>query len=69
MNYFILNVFIFSIQDNTKPLDMARYGHHTETASLLKECGGDPSIDTKVIYMRLYIYKSDYYVLLYMLSL
>ena len=27
------------------------YSYHTETASLLKDCGGDPSINTKVIYI------------------
>ena len=45
---------------------------HTETASLLKECGGDLSIDTKVIYIYIYIYiyiGVILYVLLYMMSL
>ena len=30
------------------------YSYHTETASLLKDCGGDPSINTKVIYIYIY---------------
>ena len=39
------------------PLDIAMFGDHTETASLLKKCGGDLSIDTKVIYIYIYIYE------------
>ena len=50
MNYFILFV-SFYIQEKRTPLDNAMHNNYTETASLLKECGGDPSIDTKVLYI------------------
>ena len=43
----------FHIQKKVSPLQKAVYRNHIETASLLKECGGDPSIDTKVIYVML----------------
>ena len=32
------------------------FGDHTETVSLLKECGGDLSIDTKVTYTCIHTY-------------
>ena len=68
MNYFIL--LYFHIQNNsTTPLRMAIYKGHTEIESLLKDCGGDLSIDTKVIYMNVCVYRSNFYVLLYMMSL
>ena len=70
MNYFIL--LYFHIQNNsTTPLRMAIYKGHTEIESLLKDCGEDLSIDTKVIYMHVCVcvYRSNFYVLLYMMSL
>ena len=50
MNYFIC--LYFHIQKKISPLQKAVYRNHTETASLLKECGGDLNIDTKVKYSR-----------------
>ena len=71
MNYFIC--LYFHIQKKISPLQKAVYRNHTETASLLKECGGDLSIDTKVKFSRvnhkttMLLYICNIYIYIYIL--